>query len=91
MDMQFDINVFAILVLAAVIAVQSWIIVRQSKGLETSFPAAISAFIPTIIQVARDQAAKTETTVDDQAVELLAGVIPMPKSNGKPDDLQAAG
>ncbi len=90
MDFQFDVNVFVAVVLGAVIVVQAWVIYRQSKGLEASLPPAVMTFIPILLQAARDTAAKTETTVDDKAVELLAGVIPMP-TKSTPDELQAAG
>lgn len=91
MEFQFDYSVFALIVLAVIVLIQQWVIVRLGKGLETSFPAAIAAFIPTIIQVARDQAAKTESKVDDQVVDLLAGVIPLVQPKSDPDELQAAG
>lgn len=75
MDLQLEPTHVVIAALILVIVIQAFTNYSQSKGLENSLPPSVVALIPTLLEIARNYAAKTATALDDQAVAAIEGMV----------------
>ena len=89
-SIQIDGLSFALVLLSVINLALLYVVLRQSKGLEVSFPPAALGMFEAALSYAKTQAGKTPTQLDDKALEVIGQVVPM-FTKSDPDELQAAG
>lgn len=80
-----EVYLLVIAILAIVIVALLYVIQKQSKGLEVSFPPALVGLIRPGVSLLQGYAGKTGTKLDDAAVETALGVLnDLLKTQGQP-------
>lgn len=88
--MEVDAMSFALVVQAAVIIFLLYALVRSNQNLAVSFPASALGLFDAALGYAREKAALTPSKLDDEAINVLEGVV-RPFAEANKSDPPAAG